>query len=236
MKLVAVVLAVLALPCAAQAQELAPPPHRAWGTAWSSITPVNAWSFQGPLTDAGNGYRRCSVAADVCRAPVYLIGGTFTWAIDLEACDSSVTSEAVARLWACGAPGTCTIVGEVHSGIAAAPGCDRFFQDLPYPYLQGQNWSHTYFVDVFGTDGTNNVPVDFRNVRFASVRQVSQPPAVATFSDVPTSHPYFRHIEALADSRITAGCGNGQFCPDRPLTRGEMAVFLAEALGLNFLE
>lgn len=37
--------------------------------------------------------------------------------------------------------------------------------------------------------------------------QVSPAPAVATFSDVPTSHPFFRFIEALVASGITAGCG-----------------------------
>jgi S-layer family protein len=166
-----------------------------------------------------------------------MTGGTLAWALDLEACDTSVTTEAVARLWACAeAPGSCTIVGEARSGIAEAPGCRKFFASLPYPYLQVRNWNFMYFVDVFGTDGTNNVPVDFRSVRFGSLRQVSPPPAVATFDDVPPSHPFFRHIEALAEARISGGCGNGRYCPDRPLTRGEMAVLLAEALGINFFE
>jgi len=65
-------------------------------------------------------------------------------------------------------------------------------------------------------------------------RRVSDAPAVATFGDVPTSHPFFQFIEALAASGITGGCGGGNFCPDDPMTRGQMAVFLAKALGLNF--
>ncbi|MET0619869.1 MAG: S-layer homology domain-containing protein [Thermoanaerobaculia bacterium] len=65
-------------------------------------------------------------------------------------------------------------------------------------------------------------------------RQVSPAPAVATFSDVPTSHPFFQYIEALSASGITAGCGTGIYCPDSPLTRGQMAVFLAKALGLHW--
>ena len=65
-------------------------------------------------------------------------------------------------------------------------------------------------------------------------RDVSAPPSVATFNDVPLGHPFFRFIEALADSGITAGCGSGNYCPDAPLTRGQMAVFLAKALGLHF--
>jgi hypothetical protein len=51
---------------------------------------------------------------------------------------------------------------------------------------------------------------------------------------VPTNHPFFQFVEALAASGITAGCGNGNFCPDAPLTRGQMAVFLSKALGLHW--
>jgi hypothetical protein len=64
--------------------------------------------------------------------------------------------------------------------------------------------------------------------------QVSPPPAYATFNDVPTNSPYFQFVEALAAAGITAGCGGGNYCPDTPVTRGQMAVFLAKALGLNW--
>lgn len=61
---------------------------------------------------------------------------------------------------------------------------------------------------------------------------VSPAPPTATFNDVPTNHPFFKYIEALAASGITGGCGSGNYCPDNPVTRGQMAVFLAKALGL----
>ena len=64
--------------------------------------------------------------------------------------------------------------------------------------------------------------------------QVSPAPATATFGDVPTNHLFFQFIEALAASGITGGCGAGNYCPDAPLTRGQMAVFLAKALGLQW--
>ena len=60
----------------------------------------------------------------------------------------------------------------------------------------------------------------------------AMPPA--TFADVDTAHPFFQFVEALAASGITGGCGDGNFCPDAPLTRGQMAVFLSTALGLHF--
>ena len=76
---------------------------------------------------------------------------------------------------------------------------------------------------------------------FASVevwwkRSISPPPATPTFNDVPTTHLYFRAIEALAASGITSGCGSGNFCPNQAVTRGELAKFLANALGLHWPE
>jgi hypothetical protein len=74
----------------------------------------------------------------------------------------------------------------------------------------------------------------FTAVRIYYSLQVSPAPATATFGDVPTSHPFFQFVEALVASGITAGCGGGNYCPDAPLTRGQMAVFLSKALGLHF--
>jgi hypothetical protein len=41
-------------------------------------------------------------------------------------------------------------------------------------------------------------------------------------------------IESLAAAGITQGCNpplNDRFCPDKSVTRGQMAAFLARALG-----
>jgi S-layer homology domain len=65
-------------------------------------------------------------------------------------------------------------------------------------------------------------------------REVSPAPATATFGDVPTSHPFFQYVEALAASGVTGGCGGGNYCPNSPVTRGQMAVFLSKALGLHW--
>ncbi len=81
-------------------------------------------------------------------------------------------------------------------------------------------------------DGT--AAMTFQNLRVEWRRQVSPAPGVATFVDVPTTHFFFRWIEALAASGITAGCGPGPtYCPDNPVTRAQMAVFLSVALGLH---
>jgi hypothetical protein len=65
-------------------------------------------------------------------------------------------------------------------------------------------------------------------------RQVAPGPASATFSDVPTSSPWFPYVEALVDTNVTGGCAPGLYCPNDPVTRGQMATFLARALGMGF--
>lgn len=46
------------------------------------------------------------------------------------------------------------------------------------------------------------------------------------FTDVPASHTFHDHIEWIKDNNITAGCGGTEYCPDDPVTRGQMAAFM----------
>jgi len=58
-------------------------------------------------------------------------------------------------------------------------------------------------------------------------------PPVATgtlFLDVPASAFAADWIEELASLGVTAGCGNGNYCPDSAVTRAQMAVFLLKTL------
>jgi ELWxxDGT repeat protein len=64
-------------------------------------------------------------------------------------------------------------------------------------------------------------------------RGETPPPATGTrFADVPANYWAARFIEQLAADGVTSGCGGGNYCPDQPITRGEMAVFLATAFHL----
>jgi len=49
------------------------------------------------------------------------------------------------------------------------------------------------------------------------------------FTDVPIDHWAGDFIEELAAEGITSGCGAGLYCPNNPITRAEMAVFLLAA-------
>jgi hypothetical protein len=54
------------------------------------------------------------------------------------------------------------------------------------------------------------------------------PPPTGFFDDVPVGAPFGKWIEELAGDAITSGCGNGNYCPNSPSTRGEMSVFLTK--------
>ena len=55
-------------------------------------------------------------------------------------------------------------------------------------------------------------------------------PKDPTFLDVPPEHWAFRYIEHAVSSSIVEGYGEGQYHSDWPLTRGQMAVFIARAM------
>lgn len=60
------------------------------------------------------------------------------------------------------------------------------------------------------------------------------PPAATgtMFTDAPTSHPFTAWIEQLANEGVTSGCGGGNFCPNNPVTRAQMAVFIQRVFNL----
>jgi hypothetical protein len=59
------------------------------------------------------------------------------------------------------------------------------------------------------------------------------PAASGVFPDVPPSSGFAPWIEELAAEGITAGCGGGNYCPDSPNTRAQMAAFLDATFGLT---
>jgi hypothetical protein len=61
------------------------------------------------------------------------------------------------------------------------------------------------------------------------------PPAcvTATFGDVPCDSPFAPWIYDLVARNVTGGCGNGNYCPADPATRGQMAVFVVKTFGLQ---
>ena len=58
------------------------------------------------------------------------------------------------------------------------------------------------------------------------------PPPTGVFADLLLTDPFTPWIERLAAEGITAGCGNGDYCPNDASTRSQMAVFLVKTFHL----
>ena len=120
------------------------------------------------------------------------------------------------------------VISELATSVDT-PVCDVFQKTLESPVIvDNKNNQYFFSLEDFPSDGTSY----FAAVRVYYRLQVSPSPATATFNDVPVGNPYFQFVEALAASGVTAGCGGGNFCPDVPVTRAQMATFLSRALGL----
>ena len=50
-----------------------------------------------------------------------------------------------------------------------------------------------------------------------------------SFADVPRSDPFYKFVETLLHNGVTAGCAAGAFCPDKAVTREQVAVLLLKA-------
>jgi len=59
------------------------------------------------------------------------------------------------------------------------------------------------------------------------------PPCTGVFDDVPCPSLFADWIERIATLGITAGCGNGNYCPFSNNTRGQMAVFVVKTFNLQ---
>lgn len=130
-------------------------------------------------------------------------------------------------------PVDCLTTGQLCSGTAFASGQGNAQADMSADGVTVDNYLGSYRLYA---GGGGSPATEIGGMIVGYVLQVSPAPGTATFNDVPTSHPFFQFIEALHKSGITAGCSASPllYCPDAPLTRGQMAVFLAKALGLQW--
>lgn len=247
-----ILLSVVALPLAAQSQP-APagvanlstgaavrsdtPRPATYGT--SVLVPYTIGAYDFVPADSGTTYTGTSGTGDRYLtssgsffAPVHVPSGAQIQQIWMQGCNSSASGSLIMGLYS----DTLSGGSEVQSSYGSffvGPGnsCGSFYGTFS-PMPQVDNVDNTYYVLVYMD--TYDGSVRFTGVRLYYLLQVSPAPGSATFGDVPTSSPQFQFVEALVAAGITAGCGGGNYCPNNPVTRGQMAVFLAKALGLHW--
>ncbi len=125
--------------------------------------------------------------------------------------------------------------------VTPPPATGTLFDDVPLGYWAGP-WIEELAREGVVSGCTANPPFycPERNLTRAEMavlltvaRHENPPPATGTrFADVPADYWAARFIEQLAADGITGGCDATHYCPDQPVTRGQMAVFLATAFHL----
>lgn len=124
-----------------------------------------------------------------------------------------------------------TVIGSVNSTVH---GYDTDYNAAPLGFELTRNVHNALVVHVQQAGNDQSCSDAFAWVEIWWRRQVSPAPESPSFADVPTTDFGYQYIEALNSSSITGGCGSGNYCPDAPLTRRQMAIFLSLALGLHW--
>ncbi len=126
--------------------------------------------------------------------------------------------------------------GSIDSSVFLGPMVSTSFFDTP------NHFAREFVEQIFaagitaGCGGDNfcpNTQISRGQMAVFIEASIGNPPNPCTgrFADVPATDPFCGFIERLASDGITGGCTATQFCPNDPITRGQMAVFIETALG-----
>ena len=205
-----------------------------WGVTGRSSYVLNAWDMQ--VTNSGvtwailpNTNRYLTSGGGGLIGEIHVPQGALITTIELDACDDSVTGGVHAFFLRSDAISP-VLLAEAHTDFAGTPGCTHVAADLATPETVDNAYRYVVTANNESLDASTSVGA----IRVFYRLQTSPAPAQPTFNDVPPSDPAYQYIEALVSSGVTAGCGGGNYCPDAPLTRRQMAVFLSKALGLDW--
>lgn len=199
---------------------------------FSEFSPANTLTTYSDLSQSTSNFSRFPTAnaGSAFNAVPHLNSGALVSEVEFDWCDTNAVTNTTMNVYSSSFTGAgATFLGTASS--SGSGGCGFSVATLTPAFEVDNNFNQLVLI-VFVPDTDGSTAVSGAIMRY--VLQVSPAPATASFGDVGTGHPQFRWIEALYAAGITAGCAGGNYCPDAPLTRGQMAVFLSLALGLHF--
>lgn len=209
----------------------------AFGTVGDTYVDIGEWQFTTPdsswLYGDTNGNQPLKFSKQgglFLNAPVHVPTGAILDYLEFDYCDDNATEDINVGLYNLdNLNNVIFLLGSV--GSTGQPGCTSGTFNVGQYGIAADNVNQRLILQVhFGANADSSTR--FAGAKLGYRLQVSPAPVSPTFGDVPTSDPGFQYIEALVASGVTAGCGGGNYCPDATLTRRQMAVFLAKALGL----
>ena len=148
---------------------------------------------------------------------------------------AALTEECVDHPAAGAGPADCVTEGRICTGDDFPGGRSSVTADLMPDDITVDNLDTSYFLQIEQPTGGSAMRIG--GVVVGYVLEVSPPPATATFNSM--RRPIIGSSSSSRRSRNRASRAAvmprpRSFCPDDPLTRGQMAAFLAKALGLQW--
>ena len=129
-----------------------------------------------------------------------------------------------------------TFLSRAQSMLPLTPGS---FVDTPRSNVHSANIEAIRHADITTGCGSSTHYCPARDVTRAEMAsflarslELPQSTSRTRFSDVQDGSTHAAAIEAIARAGITTGCSSDQYCPDRAVTRAEMATFLVRAFDL----
>lgn len=205
------------------------------GGAFEDVWPTSAFSGLNSTwyTDWVNRLSNAGITGG-CRIDTIPLTGTVEDMIFRYYCpDESVTRAQMAVFLERGIHGATytppTAAGTVFSDVLSSYWAVAWIEQLSRDGITGGCGEKVYCPDNIVTRA--QMAVFLLKSKFGS----TYTPSAATgmvFTDVPNSYWAAAWIEQLASEGITGGCGSGVYCPDSPVTRAQMAVFLVKTFNL----
>jgi hypothetical protein len=114
------------------------------------------------------------------------------------------------------------------------PPSDPDFTDVPtsHPFFQAIEWMYEFGIAGGFPNGTYQPQAPVKRQQMANFlynlagEPGFTPPVTPTFTDVPSTNPFYLEIEWMAELDIAAGFPNGTYQPLAPVKRQQMANFV----------
>ena len=215
---------------------------------YTGCAPPPGQSFTDPVAEYANAGANCSITGGyVYRGPSYLdfrgqyVVGDFCSG-NIWTADSANTAAGLQFHRAAGFMITSfgedergeLYVADYGNGAIYKVVAPTFNDVIGSPFIDDITWLHYAGISLGCGDGNfcpGNVVTRDQMASFLARALSLPPPARDHFSDDDGSiHEV--DINRIADAGITVGCAAGRYCPGDPVTRAEMASFLARALSL----
>jgi Tol biopolymer transport system component len=116
--------------------------------------------------------------------------------------------------------------------------CPSFVDvSFAHPFSDDVEWLSTEQISTGNLDGSYRPATSVSRAAMAAFlyrlagSPTFDPPGVASFSDVSTSHPFFAEVEWLVEQGITEGFSDDTYRPSSAVTRQAMSAFIYRTVG-----